>query len=248
MFSFKKKDKHEKKEKKAKKSGKEKLTDEELRRLEELHQQLQAEKKSSFSKKDKKHKGDQSISQSSSDYSVGSQTEKDGLPGTGYNNNDSDRDGFFSRKPSKDKKKSKGILKGTSSYGPPDLSRGTVSSKIDDHGILSTNTAYNERLVEPVVVPKYIPEIETTPPVLSPTDKTYNVDLQLPQVAPPKPKRARDVKLYRQPGGGSVSHYAGLYWRNVPSHPGSCKRGRCILRNPAQPPRRTLPDYSLGTG
>ncbi|XP_071848331.1 unconventional myosin-XVIIIa-like isoform X3 [Apostichopus japonicus] len=204
MFSFKKKDKHDKKEKKAKKSGKEKLTDEEMRRLEEIHLQLQAEKKASLSRKDKKHKGDQSISQSSSDYSVGSQTEKDGSLGSAaVNNNDADRDGFFSRKPSKDKKKSKGILKGTSSYGAQELSHGTISPRLDDHGTLTVNTAYNERLVDPpVVVPRYIPEIETTPPVLSPTEKTFDADLQLPVVVPPKPKRAREVKLYRQPGGG----------------------------------------------
>lgn len=193
MFSFKKKDKHEKKEKKSKKP-KEKLTTEELRRLDEIQKEISS-KKSSFSRKDKKHSGDQSISQSSSDYSIGSQ-EKDGV-----NNNDSDRDSFFSRKPSKDKKKTKGILKGTSSYGAPDLSYGTTSQK-DDHGTLSMNTAYNERLVDPVIVPRHIPEIETTPPVLSPTEKTFDADLQLPTVAPPKPKRARDVKLNRQPGGG----------------------------------------------
>ena len=113
------------------------------------------------------------------------------------------------RQTSYDKKhkssKGKGILKlkssslGSSSSNPPNSE---VVVKVNDNVVLAQNTAFNERIADGVdgglgyQIPHPISETEP------PGEKTFNVDLRLPAVAPPKPPRARDVILGRQPNGG----------------------------------------------
>ena len=105
------------------------------------------------------------------------------------------------------KKKSKSILKGKSNYGPPDISKGTISKELDDKFVLSDNTNFNEniadfeRRIQNMAHP--IPENEPSQPVhLGPGQKTFDMDLKLPSIVPLKPPRARDVILNRQPNGG----------------------------------------------
>ncbi|XP_022085605.1 unconventional myosin-XVIIIa-like isoform X2 [Acanthaster planci] len=103
----------------------------------------------------------------------------------------------------------KSILKGKSSYGLPDVSAGTVSTKLDDMGILADNTAYNELIAEKTRSSSLrsgsqFDEIYLEPIVHSPGpgEKTFDVDLPLPDIVVPKPPRKRDVVLQRQPNGG----------------------------------------------
>ncbi|XP_077996224.1 unconventional myosin-XVIIIa-like isoform X2 [Glandiceps talaboti] len=101
--------------------------------------------------------------------------------------------------------KPRSILKGKSSYKAPPYT--TVSKQLDDTDTLQENTLFNQDvpgrkslLIEGGLenVPHPIPE-KVPPP--APDEKSYNVELSLPSVAPPKPPRSRDVVLNRQPKG-----------------------------------------------
>ncbi|XP_036369695.1 unconventional myosin-XVIIIa isoform X3 [Octopus sinensis] len=120
--------------------------------------------------------------------------------------------------------KPKSILKGTSNYGSgvPSLK---VTGDIDDSTTLQRNTKLNESqssLVnansETAVPPSSTipnssaktqehpkmtsPPEETPGPVpLSPAEKTFDFDLHLPSIIPPRPGRIRTLTLRRQPGG-----------------------------------------------
>ncbi|XP_038062218.1 unconventional myosin-XVIIIa-like isoform X2 [Patiria miniata] len=99
----------------------------------------------------------------------------------------------------------KSILKGKSSYGLPDVSSGTVSSKLDDTGVLADNTAYNELIAEKALqAESQFGEFVFEPGASSPGpgEKTFDMDLPLPDLVVPKPPRKRDVMLHRQPNGG----------------------------------------------
>ncbi|XP_078599042.1 unconventional myosin-XVIIIa-like isoform X5 [Branchiostoma floridae x Branchiostoma japonicum] len=102
----------------------------------------------------------------------------------------------------------KGILK--SSFGKADKMR--ISASLDDTHTLARNTVMNENLFsgdeeQPLEAP---PRKKITSPraaqaevPLFPTlgEKTFNADLRLPAVAPPKPPRSRDININRQPTG-----------------------------------------------
>lgn len=120
--------------------------------------------------------------------------------------------------------KPKSILKGTSNYGSglPNLK---VDGDIDDSKTLQRNTKLNESqsnlanakpettVPPPSTLPKpsvkvqdrpkmASPEEKTGPPPLSPAEKTFDFDLHLPAIIPPRPGRIRTLTLRRQPGGG----------------------------------------------
>lgn len=99
--------------------------------------------------------------------------------------------------------KGKGILKLRSSSQPStDAPVNEVVVKVNDTVLLAKNTAFNERVGDEVdgELEYQIPHPKAEPE--APGEKTFNVDLRLPVVAPPKPPRARDVILSRQPNGG----------------------------------------------
>ncbi|XP_078680544.1 unconventional myosin-XVIIIa-like isoform X5 [Branchiostoma floridae x Branchiostoma belcheri] len=102
----------------------------------------------------------------------------------------------------------KGILK--SSFGKADKMR--ISASLDDTHTLARNTVMNENLFsgdeeQPLEAPprkKFSsPRAAQADVPLFPTlgEKTFNADLRLPAVAPPKPPRSRDININRQPTG-----------------------------------------------
>ncbi|XP_070572199.1 unconventional myosin-XVIIIa-like isoform X2 [Ptychodera flava] len=96
--------------------------------------------------------------------------------------------------------KPRGILKGKSSYKAPVYV--TVSNRVDDTSVLAENTLFNQEvpgrrslLLEDGNIPHPIPESRPQ------DEKSFNVELPLPEVVPPKPPRSREVILNRQPAG-----------------------------------------------
>lgn len=121
--------------------------------------------------------------------------------------------------------KPKSILKGSSNYGPGLPNQG-VTGNIDDSSTLQRNTLLNEIQIQSNFVdksnesskelthtgspqkpamglqgkPSIIINDEKAVP-LSPAEKTFDFDLSLPSIVPPKPGRIRELNLKRQPGG-----------------------------------------------
>nr|XP_006817919.1 PREDICTED: unconventional myosin-XVIIIa-like [Saccoglossus kowalevskii] len=98
--------------------------------------------------------------------------------------------------------KPRGILKGKSSYPAPPYVTIADKDKLDDTTVLVENTLFNQDVpgrTGETNIPHPIPE--TVPIAEIFNEKSFDVDLQLPAVAPPKPPRSREVILQRQPAG-----------------------------------------------
>ena len=215
------------------------MTDEELSRLDEIKQSLFPNKKSSVTKRAAKsdrtdgyHAPGVEIRNSESNYSMeftsGSEESQDKrtsleITVTQPLDEDDERDrdanenhetpDKVSQSPPLLKERSgskRSILKGKSSYGSADVSKGTISSKLDDTIVLADNTAYNELIVEKTraaslkSAPQKFDESFHGPVATSPGpgEKTFDMDLPLPDIVPPQLPQKRDVSLNRQPNGG----------------------------------------------
>ena len=207
------------KEKIEKKQKKQPLTPEELNRLEEIKQGLYQGKTSSLRMPKSASAESGEFVHSGSDEASLNSLERSNERMSNHESGSSappsrplslNTDSLEIRKslsPKSKKKKSKGILKGKSSYGAQNVSTGTVSNDWDDKIILEDNTAFNEHIadfekrIQNIAHP--IPETGSLPSVhAGPGEKTFDLDLKLPSIVPLKPPRARDVILNRQPNGG----------------------------------------------
>ncbi|XP_071790068.1 unconventional myosin-XVIIIa-like isoform X4 [Asterias amurensis] len=208
------------------------MTEEELSRLDEIKRGLFPNRKSSVTKKsertDSYHAPGVEIRNSESNYSMeftsGSEESQDKRNSLEFNVGQDEEDTTREANGTQDKvtkaskppplvKKGSGskrsILKGKSSYGSPEVSKGTVSSKLDDTIVLADNTAYNELIAEKsrAASLKSIPQFDESfldPAVRSPGpgEKSFDMELPLPDILPPQLPKKRDVSLNRQPNGG----------------------------------------------